>query len=118
MPEEKKMAPEDVPPAQARMVPVTWAMPAGITTVYANNMVVQYGEHDCYMMFFEGVPPLLVGLTPEQQAEFFNKIESVTVNCVARVAIPKNLMPAIIKVLQETSVTAVQAQPFDKEAVR
>jgi hypothetical protein len=117
MPEEK-IAPENAPAVQARMVPINWAIPAGITTVYANNMVVHYGEHDCYLLFFEGIPPLVFGLTPEQQAEFFNKIDSVTVNCVARVAVPKNLMPAIIKVLQEPSLTALQAQPVDKEVTK
>jgi len=83
MPEEKHVAPDKTPAVQAKMVPIKWAVPASTTTVYANNMAILYGEHDCYLLFFEGIPPLLVGQTPEQQAEYFSKTDSITVNCVA-----------------------------------
>jgi hypothetical protein len=79
-------------------LPITWTFPEGTTTRFTAHMLVQWGEHVCYVSFFEVRPPLILEDSPEERA----KHTSVTAECVARLAIPAHAVPAMIETLQST----------------
>jgi hypothetical protein len=83
------------------VVPIEWHFPEGIVTRYASNMLVQFGDHDCYLSFFEIPVPVLLG-TPEEQLEQAKKLKRVRAECIARIAIPLSKMPAIVEALKST----------------
>jgi hypothetical protein len=90
-------------------VPIEWHFPEGIVTRYANNMLVQFGDHDCYLSFFEIPVPVILG-TPEEQQEELKKINKVKAECVARIAIPSSKMPDVVEALK-TTLAAHLAKP-------
>jgi hypothetical protein len=80
-------------------LPLEWHFPENLVTRYANNVVVQHGEHEFIISFFEVFPPILLG-SPEETRTELDQIESVQANCVARIIIPWDRMPGFIKALQ------------------
>jgi hypothetical protein len=83
------------------VVPIEWHFPEGIVTRYANNMVVQFGDHDCYLSFFEIPVPVLLG-TPGEQLEQAKKLKHVRAECIARIVLPISKMPEIVEALRST----------------
>jgi hypothetical protein len=81
--------------AKERQIPVKWDFPEDLVSGYATNMVVQVGEHELFVSFFETPPPFV--LTP-QDAE---TLESVRAECIARIVIAPERMPKFIEVLQK-----------------
>ena len=86
-------------------LPVKWTFPEGTTTRYAENMMVQWAEHVCFVSFFEVRPPIILEDTPEERA----KLTSVTAECVARLAIPAHVVPTIIETLTSTFKAYLEA---------
>ncbi len=80
--------------AQGGGIPLTWDVPEDLISGYATNMLVQIGEHEFYISFFETPPPLL--LDPKDA----EKLESVRAECFARVVIAPERMKGFIDVLQ------------------
>lgn len=78
---DNNQAQEDV------QIPLRFNIPSGMTSRYAHHMLVQPGEHEVTLSFFEVFPPLLLG-SPEEQREILKK-EGVKAECVARVTIAK-----------------------------
>lgn len=74
--------------------PIEWDF-GSITSRYATNMVVQAGQSEFFLAFFELRPPLVFG--PEDR----NKISAVKAECIARVIVSKDQMQAFIDALQQ-----------------
>jgi hypothetical protein len=98
---EKKKAPEEAAPNEGIGVPVEWHYPEGLIGRYSNNIVVQFGENECHISFFEIRPPLIFG-SPEEMKEQAKKLKSVRAECVSRIIIAKAFVPQILKAIQET----------------
>lgn len=81
--------------AGERQVPMVWGFPEDMISGYATNMLVQAGEHELYVSFFEAPPPVLLG--PED----VKNLESVNAECIARIIIAPERMPEFIGVLQK-----------------
>jgi hypothetical protein len=97
---EEQATPKKESDPKVFVMPLEWEIPPSIATIYANNVIVQYGENECYVLFFEGMPPFVTG-TPEQMAEQYEKMKSVKTKCVARVALPRAVMPKVVKMLHD-----------------
>jgi hypothetical protein len=110
VPEPDNQAQEDV------QIPLRFNIPSGMTSRYAHHMLVQPGEHEVTLSFFEIFPPLLLG-SPEEQKEILKK-EGVKAECVARVTIAKaryfgfvKAWESIIEQLSATNAVAGADEP-------
>ena len=84
-----------------RKVPLDRRIPVGQRAVFSNHMVVQNEPGVFQLFFFQINHPLLAIDDPELLQKELAKIESIDAECVSRVIVPVNLMPAIIKALQD-----------------
>jgi hypothetical protein len=81
-------------------VPIEWHMPEDLISRYANNIVVQFEQHEFIVCFFEVRPPILIGSSEEIKAKL-EQTESVRAECVARIIVAADRMPSFIKALQD-----------------
>jgi len=97
-------------------LPIQWNLPDGLTSHYATNIVVQRGEHEFIISFFEVIPPIALGTREERMAQLKDQ-ESVKAECVARVIIAAEKMPGFIEALQENlgSYRARPTEPQEEE---
>ena len=80
-------------------VPVEWYTPDEIKTYHATDMTVSFTGHDFVVSFFEVRPPVILGSMSERIAQS-KVIKSVRKQCVTRVAVNVDRLPAFIKALQ------------------
>lgn len=80
-------------------LPVHWHFPEGLISRYANNMLVQAGQFEFIISFFEMQIPILSG-GPEENKAILEKMASVQADCVGKIIIPRELVPELIKALQ------------------
>jgi hypothetical protein len=80
-------------------VPLNWHIPDEIISRYATNMTIQQGENEFIISFFEVIPPILLG-SPEVRAKKIEKLEEINAECVARVIVAADKLPAFIKAMQ------------------
>jgi hypothetical protein len=83
-----------------KQVRLDWRVPEHIRTQYATNFAVTHGEHEFYMLFFELQRPILLG-EPEEIEARIEQIESIPVECIARIAMSAERIQAVIDALQE-----------------
>ncbi len=79
---------------------VDWHIPDDIVAKYATNMLVQRGENEYYISFFETKPPLLMG-TPEQISKKASGLKALNATCVAQIIIAADKLPSFIEALQD-----------------
>jgi Protein of unknown function (DUF3467) len=80
-------------------LPVNWHFSEGLQSRYANNVLVQIGQFEFIISFFEMQQPLLLG-TPEENKAKLASIGEIQAECVGKIIVPHELVPAIISVLQ------------------
>ena len=85
--------------ALERTIPVEWYTPDEIKTYHATDMTVSFTGHDFVVSFFELRPPLILGSVSERIAQS-KEIKSVRKQCVSRIAVNVDRMPAFIKAFQ------------------
>src|ERR1044071_7357517 len=78
-----------------REIPLIWDFPDDLVSGYATHLVVQVGEHELFVSFFETPPPLLLS---SKDAE---TLESVRAECIARIVISPERVQKFIDVLQK-----------------
>jgi hypothetical protein len=88
---------------KAREIPVIWNFPEELLSGYATNIIVQAGEQELYLSFFEARPPVL--LSPED----VKKLESVTAEFIATIIVTPERLAKFIQVLQQ------QLEAFNKK---
>ncbi len=74
---------------------MVWNFPDDLLSGYATNILVQVGEQEFFISFFEVQHPVL--LEPED----VTKLESVKAECIAKIIVTPERLTAFIKVLQE-----------------
>jgi hypothetical protein len=82
-------------------LPIQLVYPEGLTGRYANHLLVQVGQREANLSFFEIRLPPLVGSAEEVQAQA-KKLKGIQAEAVARLIVPLDLLPEIITALQET----------------
>jgi Protein of unknown function (DUF3467) len=80
---------------QERVIPTVWNFPEDLLSGYATNMLVQTGEQELFVSFFELQQPVL--LVPEDA----EKLESVKAECIARIIVTPERLVGFIEVLQK-----------------
>jgi hypothetical protein len=86
-----------------------WLM-GDVCLQYADNLILRYQEGAFHLMFFQQQVPPLVG-TPEEMAEQLMASGVMENNCVGRLVISKDKIPAMIEALQ----AAYDGIPASKE---
>ncbi len=95
-------------------VPIEWSMPESMVSRYATNLVVQNGEHEFTLNFYEVRVPIILG-SPDEQIEQLSKIDSVRADCVARIIIAADRLEEFISVLQGNLEKHRAMDPKEKE---
>lgn len=85
--------------SQGVMLPIEWHVPDSIHNQYVHNLIVQPGQHEITLFFFETRIPPFVG-SPEANREYLLKQGSVRFECVSKMTVAPQLVPEIIKALQ------------------
>lgn len=80
-------------------LPIQWEIPANIQSRYATNVIVQPGQHEIVISFFETQYPPLAG-TPDQNAERLAALGAIRAECVGRIIVAPDQLPSIIEALQ------------------
>jgi hypothetical protein len=80
---------------QEREIPLVWNIPEDLISGYATNILVQIGEHEFFVSFFETLPPVI--LRPQD----VDKLEKVTAECFARIVVAPERMQGFIDALQQ-----------------
>lgn len=88
----KKKKPQD------RVIPMVWDFPEDLWSGYATNILVQTGEEELYVSFFEARPPVILNKTD------WEKVESVTAQCIARIVITPDRLAKFIDAMQQQLV--------------
>ncbi|MGZ5437184.1 MAG: DUF3467 domain-containing protein [Pyrinomonadaceae bacterium] len=78
-----------------RVIPVIWNFPDDLWSGYATNIIVQAGEQELYLSFFEAQPPIIL------QPEDWEELESVNAECIARIIVTPDRLAKFIDVLQQ-----------------
>ena len=78
-----------------REIPLIWDIPEDLVSGYATNILVQTGEHEFFVSFFETPPPVLLKPTDVE------KLESVRAECIARLIISPERIQSFIDALQQ-----------------
>jgi hypothetical protein len=86
-------------PTEPITKPIELYYPEDTIGRYSNQLLVQFGQHECNISFFDIKPPVLLG-SPEEQREQLKSVESVRAVCVARIVVAKEFVPEIIAALQ------------------
>ncbi len=100
-------------------VPVEFHEPESTVTRLATNITVRADENGYYVAFYEARPPIVTG-TPEDVKTRFAEVKSVAAECVARVFVPKDVMPRMLQAIQSMSgiperLAEATKTPTDKE---
>jgi hypothetical protein len=80
-------------------LPVNWHYPENLQSRYANNMLVQSGQLEFVISFFEVQLPLLLG-KPQENKVKLEQLGSITAECVSKIIVSPELVPVIINALQ------------------
>lgn len=94
--------------------PIEWNIPDDIVARYATNMIIQRGENEFFISFFEVKPPLILG-TPEQIEEQARNIKTVQANCVAQVIVSMDKMPSFIEALDSGYKRSIALKDANEE---
>jgi hypothetical protein len=93
--------PSEGGPSEAVQVPLEWHFPEDLASRYSNQVLVQFGQYECNISFFDIKPPVVVG-TPDEQRELVKNLKAVRAECVARIVVSLEFFPTVVKTLQET----------------
>ncbi len=77
------------------LLPLRYHDSEGLKTRYANNLIVQHSDSEFVLRFYETLPPVFFGVPDEVE------LTHVDAECVARVVISPDRIPAFIEVLQD-----------------
>ncbi len=84
---------------QGVTLPVAVHVSENIHNQYVHNVIVQPGQHEITLFFFETHIPPFVG-SPEANREYLLQAGPVRFECVSKLVVAPQLVPEIIKALQ------------------
>ncbi len=87
---------------------VDWRIPESIQGQYTNNVLVQAGQFEFNIFFFEMQQPILSGSLEENKAKL-GEMKSIEARCVSKVVLSPELIPGFINALQ-TELVKYQSQ--------
>jgi len=81
-----------------KVVPVEF--PEGVVAAYANNLTAQRDGRMILLLFSQVTPPIIIGTEEEKQKQI-EELRSVKALPVARVAIPVQVVPGMLRVIED-----------------
>ncbi|MCX5973322.1 MAG: DUF3467 domain-containing protein [Coprothermobacterota bacterium] len=96
MEQSKDSKKKTAPKMTTKAVPLKFVETDDLKTIYANNLIVNYGHGEFYLTFCEVVPPFLM----EGDAQALEQIEHVEAKMVARIAVPAARMKGFVEALR------------------
>jgi hypothetical protein len=94
MDDEKSLESDSNESAKVR---INFRIPSKMPALYAHHMVVQSGEHEVTISFFEVIqPPIL----EKDQLKLLEET-GVSAECIARIAIAKSRFPEFVEVMKQ-----------------
>jgi hypothetical protein len=75
-------------------------MPVDQPSVFANNLVIQHEKSTFQLLFFEVRPPVILE-EGEEARRLLEQLDHTDAQCVARIILPADIMPAIINAIQD-----------------
>lgn len=84
---------------QGVSLPIDLHVSDTIHNQYIHNVIVQPGQYEITLLFFEAHIPPLAG-SPEENREYLIQKGSVRFECVSKLVVAPQLVPDIIKALQ------------------
>ena len=84
---------------QGVVLPIDLHVPDTIHNQYVHNVIVQPGQNEITLFFFETHIPPYVG-SPQANKEYLLKMGPVRFECVNKLVVAPQLVPEIIKALQ------------------
>ena len=80
-------------------IPLRHEFADDLQTRYANNMMLQYNQHEYIMSFFEVHPPIAIADSPEELQQQLEQTEFVKASCVSRIVVASGRMPSFVAVM-------------------
>lgn len=93
-------------------LPIEWHIPDNIQSRYATNVIVQPGQFEFIISFFEAQLPIIMG-QPEENRATLEQIGSIRAECVGKIIVAAEQLPVIITALQ-TTLEAYRASKAEK----
>ena len=84
-------------------LPIEWTESTS-ASVFANQMIVQTDEHNCYLSFYEVAPPLMPGGDEVEQRKRLSALSSVKARCVAKIVLNAEKMENFANAIMATAI--------------
>ena len=110
MSDEKEISPDEI------NVRLNFRIPPRMPSVYAHHMLVQSGEFEVVLSFFEITPPIITEKLPESERLKILQEAGVVAECVARITIAKDRFPAFANALQDVMKQDTAPEELEKHA--
>lgn len=78
---------------------IEWHIPEDAQSRYANNVLVQAGQYEITISFFESQLPVLLG-DPEENKRKLEELGSIRAELVSKIVISPDVLPIVINALQ------------------
>ena len=78
---------------------VDWHIPEGAQSQYSNNVLVQAGQYEIIISFFEAQIPILLG-QPEENKRKLEELGSIRAELVSRIVVSPEFLPVLMKALE------------------
>jgi len=99
---------------ESTRVKLNFRIPPRMPSLYAYHLIVQAGEEEVTLSFFEIVPPLVISETEEQMERL--REQGISADCIARITIAKNRFPSFVEAMQQTLNLMKAEQPEEGQA--
>jgi hypothetical protein len=97
-----------------RSIPIDWHIPDDLRAEFATNIVVQKGEHEIFLLFFQAQPPILIGEEEEVERKL-SELPAVKAKCVAKVILAPERLADLVRLLTTTLENYKSSLPGEKE---
>jgi len=82
-----------------RNIPIEWQVPSDLRSEYATNVLVQHGEHEFFILFFQAQPPIILGELEEREKQL-GSLTAIPARCVAKVIVAPDRIEEILTLLK------------------
>ncbi len=101
---------------QSQVIPlrIDWQFPEGLQSKYVNNVLVQPGQYELVISFFEVQQPILVG-QPEENKRMLEELGSIRAECVSKIIVSPEIIPILVTALESGLESYRQSKGQTKE---
>ncbi len=106
----------DLDQEQSQVIPlrIDWHFPEGLQSKYVNNVLVQPGQYELVISFFEVQQPILVGQA-EENKRMLEELGSIRAECVSKIIVSPEIIPILVTALESGLESYRQSKGQTKE---